>query len=90
MVVEWGLPEPLPPGATGFSVYVNGEFKMRVEGAKQKNVLLSDIPRHQVCAGGPCVCVRGGKCSRFVLVVRVCVLEEGSVSGLCWWSVCVC
>lgn len=69
MVVEWNLPDPLPPGATGFAVYVNGEVKARVEGAGQRNVLLSEVPRHQVCAGslslcvwegrGVCVCVRG-------------------------------
>ena len=52
VVAKWDLPDPLPPGATGFVVYVNGEFKARVEGARQTNVLLSEIPRHQVCAGG--------------------------------------
>ncbi len=51
VVIQWAPPEPLPPEATGYNVYVNGEFRMNVEGANQKNVMLSAIPRQQVRGG---------------------------------------
>lgn len=48
VVLQWGLPHPLPPETMGYSVYVNGELRASVEGAQQNNVLLSGVPRLQV------------------------------------------
>ena len=48
VVIKWEPPAPLPPSATGYNVYVNGDFRANMEGAYQKNVFLSDIPRQQV------------------------------------------
>lgn len=48
VAIHWKAPRLLPEGATGYSVYVNSEFKCNVHGADQTSILLSGIPRKQV------------------------------------------
>lgn len=52
IALQWEVPHPFPEGATGYSVYVNGESNCDVEGVTQTGVLLTGIPRKQVREGG--------------------------------------
>ena len=48
VALSWQPPSPLPPSATGYNVYVNGELMSQVEGADQNSVIISGVPRKQV------------------------------------------
>lgn len=47
--IRWACPEPLPPGTTGYCVYVNGDHNCDVNGPEVTSLLLTGIPRKQVC-----------------------------------------
>ena len=48
VAIKWEPPHPLPEGAVGYSVYVNGEHNSDVNSPEQNTVLLTGIPRKQV------------------------------------------
>lgn len=48
VALQWTPPHPLPAGATGYCVYVNGDYKCDVSGADQHGILLTGIQRQQV------------------------------------------
>lgn len=48
VALTWLPPSPLPPSATGYNVYVNGELMSNVEGSDQTSVIISGVPRKQV------------------------------------------
>lgn len=48
VALQWKVPHPLPEGATGYCVYVNGESSCEVEDVMQTGVLVTGIPRKQV------------------------------------------
>jgi hypothetical protein len=48
VALTWTPPSPVPPHATGYNVYVNGELMSVVEGVDQSSVIISGVPRKQV------------------------------------------
>lgn len=48
VALTWLPPSPIPPSATGYNIYVNGELMSNVLGADQTNVIISGVPRKQV------------------------------------------
>ena len=48
VALTWAPPSPIPPHATGYNIYVNGELMSCVEGAEQSSVIISGVPRKQV------------------------------------------
>ena len=48
VALTWTPPSPLPPHATGYNVYVNGELMSVVQGVEQSSVIISGVPRKQV------------------------------------------
>lgn len=48
VALTWSPPSPIPPHATGYNVYVNGELMSVVQGVEQSSVIISGVPRKQV------------------------------------------
>ena len=48
VALTWSPPSPVPPHATGYNVYVNGELMSVVQGVEQSSVIISGVPRKQV------------------------------------------
>ena len=52
--LSWQPPRPRPLQTTGYAVYVNGGLQCSVQGAEERGVLLTGVPRHQVREGRSC------------------------------------